>query len=158
MQQQKMSTRTTNRSDLQKDTWYNFRRGNTSVDGQIMAKTCRCVLEAAENQLHPHGHYRRRVYNPYAVCVSSLSKAYNASPYSLTRGLVTGQCTKRANFQNMPTEILYAYAQSRPKRAARIFDNLPSSIEFYNPHNSPRAMERYKSILLQDINRYKSRF
>lgn len=130
----------------EKDTWY-------PMANETEAKYCRCVLESSASDVFGHG---ARTRNPWGICNASIAGRGPESAAlrsQMAQFSSTGGCSALANFEAMPTELLYAYAWNRretPRGRAHFGSSLPTVDEFLsNP-------EAHREILLTTIHRYSS--
>jgi hypothetical protein len=181
--------RATNYSPEQKQTWYSFDRDykgeekkeeeesaerkrkeleriqkTYNLSPETAAKFCRCILETnTSSLLNSSTTTRRKSYNPYAVCNSSISKSSSTdngqrvSSSDLATFSLNGECGKHANFSKIPTEILYAFVMTRLKsgrsrslaknssQVSTLLEKLPSLETFLQTED----IEVYRPTILQ---------
>lgn len=148
-------------SQEEKDSWYDHKLLN-----EVERKYCRCVLEIPTRDLFNGGGQQK--YNPYSVCLSRVGNSSNnlniynkdnintnvnstaALRSALSKVSRSGKCSIDAKWENIPTEILYAYAtnKSLTNRGKQYFSNRPTIEEIIKHPN------KYRPLLLQDINNY----
>lgn len=122
---------------------------------QAEKKMCRCLLEVTwDDLLKNDGEITK---NPYGICNFTISRArsFGAGEDAENRSKLatmttSGGCTKFANFDNFPTEFLYAFAKMREKtsKGKQHFQKVPSHDKFIqNP-------EKYRQVLLSQAKNY----
>jgi len=124
-------------SEEEKQTWY---LPNTLDEDQ--RKYCDCTLEVAASNLQRFG--TAATYGPYRVCNARIAGSHGRqrglgpsgiaalrSKLALTSS--TGMCTTMANFQNMPTDLLFAYA--------RMHQLSRSSAPYFPPNQVPSVQQ-----------------
>ena len=132
-------------SPEEKETWYSNKIDNT------LRKHCRCLLESAAGSLYRTGEIS---INPYAICGARIPESHAKQKSDIGKiaskdavAIRHAACTKYAQFEKMPTEMLYTYAKMRQKTGtgAPFFGNLPKFEEFI------KNSEYYRKSILSAI-------
>lgn len=130
-----------------KESWY------PSPDlSELEKKYCRCLLEAADNELQRYGYLRSQ--STWAICSASVTHKSQSSKgkkqrQKLQKTSLGANCTTYLNVNSLPTRLLYAYIKLREKKfLTNLSFRLPEAKIFY------KDPEHYRTSLLIAIREY----